>query len=155
MLKDKGHLFAVVALFLAALVVFLVARAVLTPHDFGVHGHYRAGALEDNRRHPLVYAGHESCATCHDDVAKVHDQGRHEGVACEACHGPLGMHASDPSEAEGRRPDRREVCLGCHAASGAKPRAFPQIVAGDHAPEGDCADCHGAHRPEGAPGEEP
>ncbi len=135
-LKDKEHLVALGGLFVAGLMVFAVVRAALVPRDFGLYGHFRAGALADNRQRPLVYAGHATCEACHSDVAAVHDQGRHAGVSCEACHGPLAAHADAPDKVKGRRPDGRQLCLGCHAANAAKPKSFPQIVA-PHRPEGE------------------
>jgi hypothetical protein len=154
-LQDREHLVAVAALFVAGLVAFLVVRLMLVPRDFGVYGHYRAGALADNQQRPLAYAGHEACEACHTDVAALHKSGRHARVACEACHGPLLAHAEDPEAAKGRRPEGRELCLGCHLANAAKPKSFPQVDAKEHAGDGTCLACHAPHRPEGEQGAKP
>ena len=155
LLKDKEHLVALVGLFLAGLLVFLIARALFVPRDFGVLGHFRFGALADNQARPLVYAGHAACEMCHVEQAAAHQAGKHRGVSCEACHGPLAAHAEDPGAAAGVRPNGREVCLTCHRANTAKPKAFPQIEVKDHSPSGACTECHVAHRPETAPGAKP
>ena len=148
-LKNARHLLALAGLFLAGLVAFLVARALLVPSDFGVYGHFRTSALADNRARPLVYAGRAACEGCHVAEATLLASGKHGRVSCETCHGPLGAHARDPEAAEGRRPDGRAVCLGCHAANAAKPRSFPQIQPQEHFAEEVCLTCHPAHRPEG------
>jgi hypothetical protein len=126
---------------------FLVLRAVLVPDGFGVLGHYRVGAIEDNARRPARYAGRAACADCHADVVETRRGSRHERIGCESCHGPLAAHVADPGASAATRPDTRSACLGCHAASAARPRAFPQVVAADHAPEGACTECHRAHAP--------
>jgi hypothetical protein len=154
-LKDKEHLVALAGLFLAGLLAFLVTRALLVPRDFGVLGHFRLGALADNQARPLVYGGRESCEGCHTDEAAVHKSGKHLGVSCEACHGPLAAHAEDPGAAQGRRPNGRDLCLTCHTANAAKPRAFPQINVKEHSESGACVECHAPHRPESAPGVKP
>lgn len=145
--KDQAHLLRVAGLFVAALLVFLLLKTLLVPADFGRYGHYRAGALDDNRAHPVVYAGRAACAACHEDAAAALAKGRHATVGCEACHGALGTHAeaADPVQAKPARPDAR-LCPVCHAAEVAKPTGFSQVRA-DHADAGTCLECHQAHQP--------
>jgi hypothetical protein len=144
--KDAEHLVRVAALFLAGIVVFLALQRLLVPEGFGRFGHYRPGALMDNRGRPLVFAGHAACEECHTDVAAAKAKGRHARPACEACHGALAAHAADPS-IKPARPDGRAVCLRCHTALVGRPASFPQIDVADHAPEGACIDCPSAHDP--------
>lgn len=144
---DAEHLVRVAALFGAGLIAFLVLRALLVPEGFGLYGHYRAGAIADNRADELVHAGRAACAACHDDAEATLTGGVHKGLSCEGCHGPLARHAADPSSQAAIRPDGRELCLRCHAANVARPVAFPQVDIGEHAPEGSCIDCHTAHTP--------
>ena len=108
-----NHVFRIAVLFAAGIAAFLVMRWWFVPSDFGVYGHYRAGALADNRGRALAYAGQ---------------------VVRERGGGPT-------------RPDTRAVCVGCHARSGGKPHAFPQVVVREHAEEGACTACHAAHKP--------
>lgn len=150
--KDEAHLLRVAGLFAAGIVVFLLLQALLIPKDFGVYGHFRAGALEDNRARPVAYAGRAACEDCHSDVAEARKGSKHAGIGCETCHGALAVHAQadDPSATKPKRPDAG-VCLVCHTANVAKPRGFPQVDPKDHAGQASCLSCHKAHRPGDAP----
>ncbi len=88
-LKDTGHLFRFAGLFVIAFLVFWVIRGYVVPKSFGQYGHYRGAALSDIAAHPAKFAGHESCETCHSDIADTHTKGAHAHVNCEACHGAL------------------------------------------------------------------
>ncbi|HXK11521.1 MAG TPA: cytochrome C [Vicinamibacteria bacterium] len=143
----KGHLVRVAALFAASLVAFFVLRALFVPAGFGLYGHYRAGAIEENRLRPVAFAGRAACVECHSDVPDAMKGGPHERVRCEACHGPLAAHAGDPAEKKAVRPDSRVLCARCHAASVARPARFPQIDVADHAGQEACTTCHAAHNP--------
>ena len=143
----KGHLVRVGVLFLAGVLAFLLLRALLVPEGFGRYGHYRPGALEDNRIHSLVHAGRAACLDCHADAAAAARGGPHEHVRCEACHGALAPHAAEPLEQKAERPDSRLLCVHCHQANVARPASFPQVDAADHAGGEACASCHQAHDP--------
>lgn len=145
--ENREHLVRVAVLFAGGFAAFLVLRALLVPEGFGVYGHYRSIALDDNRKRPLVYAGRAACLDCHSDAADLLRSGKHAGVGCEACHGALARHAEDASAQKAERPDPRAVCLVCHGPSGAKPAGFPQVIPAEHSPEGSCADCHRPHAP--------
>jgi Cytochrome c7 and related cytochrome c len=151
----KGHLVRVGVLFLGGIALFLVVQALLVPKDFGVYGHYRAGALDDNRARPLIHAGRAACVECHGDVAEALSGGHHKGVGCEACHGPLARHAEDPSTQEAVKPDSRGLCPRCHQANVARPAGFPQIDVSAHAGVEACTSCHAAHDPTGEEGATP
>jgi hypothetical protein len=144
---DVKHLIRLAALFLFGLMAFLVVRALMMPVGFGVFGHYRAGALDDNRTRPVRYAGQAACLDCHADAAEARAGGGHARVSCESCHGPLAGHAAEPDTTAARRPDPRLTCLRCHSSNPARPRRQPQIVVKDHAEEGPCTACHQPHRP--------
>lgn len=146
--KDQEHLLRVAGLFVAAILVFMLFKALLVPADFGRYGHYRAGALDDNRAHPVAFAGRATCGACHDEAARTLAQGRHAIVGCEACHGALFAHAegADAAAAKPTRPDAG-VCSVCHAPDVAKPAGFPQARVGEHADAGTCLECHKAHHP--------
>ena len=146
LLKDSEHLARVAALFLLGVAGFFLAQRVFVPEGFGKYGHYRAGALEDRRNLPVVFAGRAACDECHTDIAETKAKGKHARPACEACHGALALHAADPS-IKPARPDGRTVCLRCHAALVGRPAAFPQVDVAEHAPKGLCTECHAAHNP--------
>lgn len=144
--KDAEHLLRVAALFALGVIAFFAARTLLVPADFGQMGHYRSGALADNRARPVVFAGAAACAECHHDVAEAKARGGHARPSCEACHGPQAAHAKDPA-VKPRRPEGRTLCLRCHAALVGRPPAFPQVDATEHAGEAACIECHAAHDP--------
>jgi hypothetical protein len=146
--RDKEHLFRMAGLFIAGLLAFLLFRALLVPEDFGTYGHYRAGALADNRDRPLHFAGRAACEDCHTDVAAVRKGSKHAQVACEACHGPQAKHAADPASEKPPRPDAKAICLVCHMENAAKPAKFPQVNPKDHGDGQACNSCHKPHHPE-------
>jgi hypothetical protein len=155
-LRDAEHLFRVLGLFLVGLLAFMGLQALMVPKGFGALGHYRPGALEDNRARALAHAGRAACAECHDEPAARLKTGKHARIGCEACHGPQGVHASGPDEAnKPPRPNPATLCVTCHLANVGRPAAFPQVQPKEHAPEGTCGDCHQPHNPALAPGEKP
>ena len=151
--RDVEHLARLAACFLAALLLFGVARAAFVPKDFGIYGHYRAGALADVRGHELKYAGRVRCAECHEDVIETAAPSRHKNVSCEACHGPLLKHADDPAVAVAK-PDGRADCMRCHSARTGRPVAFLNIDAEEHAGKDPCSSCHKPHDPRPGEGDE-
>jgi len=151
-LKDKEHLVRLAALFAAGFVLFLAAKTLLVPKGFGLYGHYRAGALADNRARPISFAGRAACGECHTDKRDEIQGGKHAGIGCEACHGPLAKHAEDPSsDPKPVKPDPRKLCLTCHLANVAKPVKFPQIDPKAHFEGNPCAGCHSPHAPDKEP----
>ena len=151
LVKGKEHLLRMAALFLAGIVVFVIARALFVPKGFGVYGHYRAGALADNAARPIVYAGRATCVECHADESGVWKAGKHARVGCEACHGALAAHAEDPSKVKGVRPNPKTLCLTCHSQNVAKPAKFPQIDPKEHMEGNACSGCHDPHAPDKEP----
>lgn len=141
------HLVRVALLFGAGLVAFLGLQQLLVPEDFGVYGHYRAGALDDSRARPAAFAGRAACGDCHDDKPAALAKGKHAAVGCEACHGALAAHAQAPDEAAPARPDVATLCLRCHGRTSGRPATFPQIDPADHAGETRCNECHSPHDP--------
>ena len=80
-----------------AFIIFLVVRSYVVPKSFGQYGHYRGNAITDIAAHPVKFAGHQACETCHSDEADTKNKGKHSHVNCEACHGALAKHADDPA----------------------------------------------------------
>jgi len=135
-------------------IVFLVlvgsligARHYLIPKTFGALGHYRAAAIDANASKPLVYAGHEACAVCHSDIAKMHDEARHRTVACEVCHGAQAAHVDSPGDHKPPAPRQRGFCPLCHGYDPSRPTGFPQIDPVNHNPGRPCITCHNPHAP--------
>jgi hypothetical protein len=145
--KDVEHLFRLAAVFLVGILVFLVARATLVPDDFGLLGHYRAGAVSEVAARPIAHAGQKACAECHADVVETRAAARHAAIACESCHGPLAKHADGSDAAKPARPDGRATCIRCHATRTGKPTRYPRVDVQEHAGDEKCVTCHSSHNP--------
>jgi uncharacterized CHY-type Zn-finger protein len=145
--KDVEHLLRLAALFLAAALVFGIARAAFVPASFGTLGHYRATAVDEARRRPIAHAGQAACAECHTDVVELRAQARHKAIACESCHGPLAKHASGTDDQKPVRPVATPLCVHCHAANTGKSRRYPTVDIKDHAGSESCITCHKPHNP--------
>jgi hypothetical protein len=146
--RDAAHLFRLAGLFLLSFALFVLVRGLVVPADFGRYGHYRAGAIDDNRLRTPVYAGGAACGACHADVVRTRQGSRHERIGCEACHGPLARHAEDPAALQPERPPVERTCLVCHRQTVGKPQGFPAIDPEEHAAGASCKDCHDAHHPD-------
>jgi len=145
--RDSEHLLRLALLFVAGVAVFLIVRALLVPAGFGELGHFRTGAIEDNRGRALAYAGHAACAECHDDIAAKLAGDRHARVACESCHGPLATHAADPDAVKPVKPEVVPLCARCHEMNQARPDKHPQVDVDQHSEGAACTECHDQHAP--------
>lgn len=152
-LKDVEHLLRLAAVFVVGILIFLFARAQFVPKSFGQYGHYRGNALKEIASREPKFAGHQACEDCHTDVVDLKKTGKHAGVNCEACHGPLGNHAADPAAVVPQLPDTGVLCAKCHEANLAKPASFPQVDTKDHSGGQKCGICHVPHNPLQAPTE--
>ncbi len=150
-LKDKEHLVRMAGLFAAGFIIFVLAKALFVPKGFGDYGHYRSGALADNRARSVSFAGRAACGDCHTDKRDEIGGGKHAGIGCEACHGPLARHAEDPSALKPVKPDPKVLCVTCHLANVAKPSKFPQIDPKAHFEGNPCTGCHAPHAPNKEP----
>ena len=146
-MKEVAHLVRMVVLFVCALGLFLLVRAQIVPKTFGQYGHFRGSALEDIRTRPISFAGREACAACHDDKVQALKSGKHAGVGCESCHGPLARHADGSVDTKPVLPDTKVLCARCHEKIAAKPKSFPQVVTQEHSGGEACKTCHQPHSP--------
>ena len=145
--RDKEHLVRMAGLFAIGFLLFVVLRGILIPADFGEFGHFRGGALDDNRSVAPVFAGRAACEDCHDDVATERVGGAHGSVGCEACHGALALHAEDPSVVLPELPAAMSLCRSCHQINVARPEWFPQVESDEHSEGEACNECHMPHNP--------
>jgi hypothetical protein len=145
--KDAGHLLRFAGLFVLAFLVFLVVRHYVVPASFGQYGHYRGAAIGDIAAHPVKFAGHQACESCHTEILDVKKNGKHAQVNCEACHGAQAGHAEDPGTVTPAKPDTAVLCARCHTASAAKPKGFPQVDPAGHSTGLPCETCHNPHSP--------
>ncbi len=105
---------------------------------------------------PSEFAGSETCALCHADIAAKFSSNPHselalmhggKGVTCESCHGPGAAHVAsggDPTKIlQLTKMSAKQIdmtCLGCHAS------AHPNFLRSDHAKAGvSCTSCHSIH----------
>jgi len=102
------------------------------------------------------FAGSETCALCHTDIATKFSSNPHselalmhggKGVTCESCHGPGAAHVAsvgDPTKIlQMTKMSAKQIdttCLECHAG------AHPNFLRSDHAKAGiSCTSCHSIH----------
>lgn len=145
-MKEAVHLVRLAVILAAGAGVFVFVRQSIIPKGFGQYGHFRPGALEDNRSKPLVHAGRAACADCHDEAVTTLKKSRHGAIGCEACHGPQFAHTQDASQ-KPVLPDTRVLCARCHEKNSARPAFLPQVVVKEHAGDSACKDCHKPHSP--------
>ncbi len=104
-----------------------------------------------------AYAGSDSCAACHDELAKAFRRNPHRFVevrrewkerACESCHGPGAKHAEsgdpsdivNPAKLAPEQADR--ACLDCHRH---QPAQSGRIQGGHGRYQVACTACHRVH----------
>ncbi|MGB9245900.1 MAG: cytochrome c3 family protein [Terriglobales bacterium] len=146
-LKDAGHLLRVAAVLLAGIAVFAIVRFRLVPRSFGEYGHYRGNSIVEIAAQPVSFAGHAACESCHAEIFEKKRAGKHAGVSCEACHGPLAKHVDDPAGIAPAKLDSAVLCVKCHEANRAKPHWFPQVASEEHSTGLPCDTCHQPHSP--------
>ncbi len=150
----KSHVWRPLFVFLAVVVIILIARQFLVPKDFGIHergymyGWYRKGNEEDWKKITVKYKSEEYCKDCHKDKYESIMQTPHAIIQCENCHGPAMDHPSDPPKLKIDK--SRELCLRCHY-----PLPYPTsgranirgIDPEKHNPGVECSMCHNPHKP--------
>lgn len=155
----KNHVLRPLFMSIAIVALILIARAIVVPKDFGVHGqrqdgknftygYYRAGAVDFWKNFTVKYKGREYCGGCHDDKMQEYLSSKHSIIQCENCHGPAMGHPDNPEKLTINR--SRSLCLRCHADLGYphNPRAKIKSIDPDaHNPGDACADCHNPHNP--------
>jgi DmsE family decaheme c-type cytochrome len=109
---------------------------------------------------PEGYVGAETCAGCHEDIAKSFEKNPHHALtgikykkfqdrACEACHGPGAKHAESMSAADIKNPaklkpaDVDQICLGCHRN---QPTRVGHLQNGHARSWVPCTSCHTVHK---------
>lgn len=145
--KDAAHLLSLAAVLAAGMLILVLIRGYMVPKSFGQYGHYRGDALKEVKAQPVAYGGHQNCEVCHSEILDVKVKGKHAGVNCEACHGPLAKHMEDPAGVKPVKLDTAKLCVRCHEANSAKPKNFPQVVSEDHSAGLACNECHQPHSP--------
>jgi hypothetical protein len=139
----------IVLLAVAIVASYLTARYLLTPPSFRQYGWYRGEALVELQERDPVFAGRKACEECHSDHCQKLAKGAHQGLSCEACHGPGLLHADNPDVKFDKVPF--SSCLRCHEANPSRPKWHKQIVSKSHYTGSKCTECHVPHSPTEVP----
>lgn len=134
----------------------LCAAALAAPP---ANGKGLAGSGQKDAAASSGFVGSDTCATCHEEVAKGFASNPHtkmalmhgsNGATCESCHGPGKAHVDgggdvskifNPAKSTPKEID--EKCLGCHVG------AHPDFDRSPHAKAGvSCISCHSVHKSE-------
>jgi len=123
--------------------------------------HAAEQAVIANPSDASLYAGTDTCRTCHEEIAKSYDHGphwktllNHRGVqyqGCEVCHGPGKAHAEGGGDITKiisfkmlSREESSKRCLGCHELG----EEHANFLRSEHLKNNvGCIDCHSAHHP--------
>lgn len=157
--KYNSHLIRIIVVLVVLAVVGIVVRAMVLPKSFGLYGHYRADAIQDEINRPIRNGTNASCLVCHPYIRQMHLEGVHRTVSCEFCHGPVADHVRDGKvigllpKKQGR--EIRTLCLRCHnRIIRARPResikmiSMPQHLEEKHVrTDHICNQCHNVHAP--------
>lgn len=140
-------------------VLGFATKKLLTPHSFGIYGHYRADAIDEAAAIEMRHGTNASCLSCHRFEAQIHLSGKHSTISCEFCHGPYADHVKDGKKI-GTLPVKKEreintLCLRCHnRAIEARPgEVIKTVVMPIHLEEQKvktthlCNQCHHVHAP--------
>jgi hypothetical protein len=136
--SPRAHIYRL----LIALVIFVAAfigiRALAIPDSWDSERWFRQDSLNDIKQLPQHYGGNESCGTagCHSpEQAAEHEKklaslstGKHQGLACEVCHGPFAAHVEDGKKVNNATVTvSNELCLSCHRQLMSRPDHFAQF----------------------------
>ncbi len=152
-MEHGKHVFRIVILVAAVLVVVLLARGFLAPRSFGLYGRFRGdNVAEQMNARPVLHGGAAACGECHPDQSTRRSAGAHRDVSCEICHGPLGAHVKADGAVVKPQVDRSfGLCARCHRKVAGRPEKFPQVDLEKHVNgpvEGKvCLQCHDPHSP--------
>jgi len=136
--------------------VLLLGAALLGGISTTAVAHAEKGAPTGKQADSGQFVGSETCATCHEEVAKGFSKNPHtkiaemhgkSGVTCEGCHGAGKAHVDgggdvtkifNPAKASAKEVDQK--CLTCHQGQHAN------FEHSDHAKAGvSCIGCHDIH----------
>jgi hypothetical protein len=141
--------------FFALILIIIGIRVLIIPEDLKERDVFRTSAVKRELANETIYAGSEICLDCHDDVYDTKQNGYHQKLSCEVCHGASGEHSEEPDEVTPEAPRGRKFCVICHTYNPSRPTGFPQINPYAHDPLDPCISCHDPHDPQSTepPGE--
>lgn len=154
-LRHTKHIFRVLLLLAAVMVLLTLGRSFFVPESWARYGWYRGDNVAEQRAKPVRHGGDDACAECHDGESAAHAGGKHAQVRCEVCHAPVAVHVTDGDRtAEMPKDPSVELCGRCHRRLDARPASFPQVQPRQHVEEQGgtfagqvCVECHPPHAP--------
>ncbi|MEN8006658.1 MAG: hypothetical protein ABFS42_06550 [Candidatus Krumholzibacteriota bacterium] len=157
--SPKAHVVRIVLTLAVIVTASVVLRQVFLPDEFGKHGHYRPGAVEDEANRETRIRTNESCFDCHPLIKEIHVDGVHKTVMCEVCHGAYADHVKD-DQVIGAMPvasggDIKPLCVKCHnkIVQAMPPETIKLVAMPEHLEERKfrthhiCDQCHHVHAP--------
>jgi cytochrome c553 len=160
------HIFRLILLILACVVVGYGAKRFFTANSFYEYGHYRGDSVAEIASDKPKFKGVGYCVSCHAKQVAEWSNGVHNSsdigkiVKCEVCHGAGGERdVRGPFEASATGADHpknlklvvptdtRKLCTLCHERLTGRPLQQRQIVVTDHAGTQQCTVCHNPHSP--------
>ncbi|HML08960.1 MAG TPA: c-type cytochrome [Xanthobacteraceae bacterium] len=160
------HIFRLILLLVACVVIGYAATRALTVKSFYEYGVYRGDSVAQIASEKPKYKGVGNCAWCHAEQVAEWSKGVHNSVGagkvvkCEVCHGPAGerdergtfvISTSGPDHPTNLKmsvaTDTRKLCTLCHERLTGRPAQQPQIAVADHAGAQQCIICHNPHSP--------
>ncbi len=151
----RNHVWRPLIVALIAIALLLIARAIMVPDDFGVHGDsftynfYRKGSINDWKEMEVKYKGKAYCVECHEEKVEENLSSPHRIIQCENCHGPARNHPDDPEFLE--IVSKRDLCLRCHDLLPYPNSLRGEIIGIDpdeHNAGSQCIECHNPHNPD-------
>jgi DmsE family decaheme c-type cytochrome len=146
------------AKFIRAFVLILFALCLAVSQPAHARQEKSTGATRPSD--PNLYAGTETCVTCHDEIGAIHEKSPHRKTelskagpgfkGCEGCHGPGKAHAESGGDT-GKivsfkslsRAESTKVCLDCHG----QKESHAEFLRSQHGRNGiGCLDCHSPHK---------
>lgn len=129
--------------------LFLIMRYFLKDDSWGQYGPYRGDSIEEVKAHPVKYVDQATCAECHQDIMDLANEGLHDLVGCQICHGPGYLHIDTTNYTKLEIVDTRKYCGNCHNFHPARGKdAIVQIDIKDHhVDDNKCTNCHNPHQP--------
>lgn len=140
---------------LAGVVILLIARAIMVPDDFGIHGrnftygYHRLGNIDEWKNFKVKYRGREYCRECHEEKVEENLSSPHSVLECENCHGPAVDHPDNPETLPIEI--NRLLCLRCHAYlpyPQSNRSDMPGVDPQGHNTGENCVECHNPHNPD-------
>ncbi len=151
----KNHVLRPLFVVIGVVAIILVARHLMVPADFGVHGKsftygfHRKSNIDEWKAFTLKYKDSAYCQECHEEQYEQNQASVHKTIQCENCHGPALNHPEDPEALEIDK--SRALCLRCHSAlpyPGSQRGDLPGIDPSEHNIDSECSECHNPHNPD-------